>query len=45
MQYQGVNLKIEQPIAIREKIYHHLKDEILNDRIPASAILVENQLA
>jgi len=40
-----ISLKIEQPISIREKIYTYLKNEILNDKIPPSAVLVENQLS
>jgi DNA-binding GntR family transcriptional regulator len=45
MIYPEFNLKIEQPISIREKIYQNFKNEILNDRIPTSATLVENQLS
>ena len=45
MSYQTVNLKIEKPVSIRERVYRHLKDEILNNRIPESATLVENILA
>ncbi len=45
MTYPEFNLKIEQPISIREKIYQYFKNEILNDRIPTSATLVENQLS
>ena len=45
MLYQKVNLKIEKPVSIRERVYRHLKDEILNDKIPESATLVENLLA
>jgi DNA-binding GntR family transcriptional regulator len=45
MSYQEVNLKIEKPVSIRERVYRHLKDEILNNRIPESATLVENLLA
>ncbi len=45
MIYPEFNLKIEQPISIREKIYQYFKNEILNDRIPTSATLVENQIS
>jgi DNA-binding GntR family transcriptional regulator len=45
MSYQQLNIKIEQPIPIREKIYQHLKNEILSDKIPPNAILVGTKLA
>ena len=45
MPYQKINLKIEQPISIRENIYKQLKNEILCDKIPPKATLVETQLS
>ncbi len=45
MSHPEISLKIEQPISIREKIYHHLKDEILKGKISPSATLVETQIA
>jgi DNA-binding GntR family transcriptional regulator len=45
MSYQKINLKIEQPISIRENLYEQLKHEILSDKIPPKATLVETQLS
>lgn len=45
MSHPEISLKIEQPVSLREKIYHHLKDEILKGKIPPSATLVEAQIA
>jgi DNA-binding GntR family transcriptional regulator len=40
-----VNLKIEPTTSIRDKVYDHLKKQILNSQIPTDAILVEARLA
>ena len=45
MSRQKISLKIEQPISIRENIYEQLKNEILSDKIPPKATLVETQLS
>jgi DNA-binding GntR family transcriptional regulator len=45
MSNQKINIQIEQPVSIREKIYQQLKHEILNNKIPPNATLSETQLA
>jgi DNA-binding GntR family transcriptional regulator len=39
------NFVIEHPVSIREKVYDHLRNEILCNRIPAGTRLVEGRLA
>lgn len=36
---------IEHPVSIRQKVYDHLRNEILSNRIPAGTRLVEGRLA
>jgi DNA-binding GntR family transcriptional regulator len=43
--YSATNFKIKPTASIREKVYEHLKQQILNNQIPADAILVETHLA
>lgn len=45
MVFPELKLKIEPPVSIRNRIYDYLKQEILNDKIPEDAILVETRLA
>lgn len=45
MSFPTVNLKIEPSTPIRDKVYDHLKKQILNSQIPTDAILVEARLA
>jgi DNA-binding GntR family transcriptional regulator len=45
LDFQKLKLKIEPPISIREKVYNHIKHEIVNSQIPEDAILVETRLA
>jgi GntR family transcriptional regulator, rspAB operon transcriptional repressor len=45
MVFPELKLKIEPPVSIRDRIYDYLKQEILNDKIPEDAILVETRLA
>lgn len=40
-----IDLKIDPPLSIRERVYDHLKQEILNGRLSAESILVESKLA
>lgn len=39
------DLVIETPVSIRQKVYDHLRNEILSNRIPAGSRLVEGRLA
>jgi DNA-binding GntR family transcriptional regulator len=43
--YSTTDFKIKPTVSIREKVYEHLKQQILNNQIPADAILVETHLA
>ena len=45
LDFQKLKAKIEPPISIREKVYTHLKHEILISQIPEESILVETRLA
>lgn len=45
MYYSTTNFKIIPNISIREKVYEHLKQQILNNQIPSDAILIETHLA
>jgi GntR family transcriptional regulator, rspAB operon transcriptional repressor len=45
MVFPELKLKIEPPVSIRDRIYDYLKQEILSDKIPEDAILVETRLA
>lgn len=45
MSFPIVNLKIEPSVSIRDKVYKHLKQQILKSQIPTEAILVETRLA
>jgi DNA-binding GntR family transcriptional regulator len=45
MVFPELKLKIEPPVSIRDRIYDYIKQEILNDKIPEDAILVETRLA
>ncbi len=45
MVFPELKLKIEPPVSIRNRIYDYLKQEILSDKIPEDAILVETRLA
>jgi DNA-binding GntR family transcriptional regulator len=43
--FPTVNFKIEPSVSIRDKVYNHLKQQILKSQIPNDAILVEARLA
>ena len=45
MVFPELKLKIEPPVSIRDRIYDYIKQEILSDKIPEDAILVETRLA
>jgi DNA-binding GntR family transcriptional regulator len=45
MVFPELKLKIEPSVSIRNRIYDYLKQQILNDKIPEDAILVETRLA
>jgi DNA-binding GntR family transcriptional regulator len=45
LHFQKLKLKIQPTIPIREKVYSHIKHEIVNSQIPEDAILVETRLA
>ena len=45
MVFPELKLKIEPPVSIRDRIYDYIKQEILGDKIPEDAILVETRLA
>lgn len=45
MVFAGLNLKIDPPVSIRDRVYSHIKQEILNSKISEDAILVETRIA
>ena len=45
MQTPNIDLRIDLPPSIREQVYDHLKQEILNGRLASGSILVESRLA
>jgi GntR family transcriptional regulator, rspAB operon transcriptional repressor len=45
MVFPELKLKIEPTVSIRDRIYDHIKQQILSDKIPEDAILVETRLA
>ena len=45
MAHQTIDIHIDPPVSIREKIYQQVKNEILSNKIPPSATLSETQLA
>ncbi|MCF8062091.1 MAG: GntR family transcriptional regulator [Deltaproteobacteria bacterium] len=40
-----IDLRIDPPLSIRERVYDHLKQEIRNGRLTSGSILVESRLA
>ena len=45
MVFPELKLKIEPTVSIRDRIYDYIKQQILSDKIPEDAILVETRLA
>jgi DNA-binding GntR family transcriptional regulator len=45
LSHLDIDLRIEPPVPIREKVYKHLRDQILGGRIPLTATLIEARLA
>jgi DNA-binding GntR family transcriptional regulator len=45
MENPDIHLKIEPPLPIRERVYDHLKQEIMNGRMPSGSVLVESRVA
>ena len=45
MYYSATDFKIKPTSSIREKVYDHLKHQILKNQIPSDAILMETHLA
>lgn len=45
MVFPELKLRIQPSVSIRDRIYDHIKQEILSNRIPDDAILVETRLA
>jgi DNA-binding GntR family transcriptional regulator len=43
--FPELNLKIEPAISIREKVYRHLRQKIIDSHIPEDAVLIESRLA
>jgi DNA-binding GntR family transcriptional regulator len=40
-----IDFKIDPPVSIRERVYDHLKQEIISGRLNSESILVESKLA